>query len=123
LGIRAYFVIRAYSFVLFTRLRFGELAVEGVEVFGDGVLAGGELFLDGLGQAEVILKGTGHGGGHNDPEILNSFLIVSGPAAQSGQLDETVYLVDAAATVLAHLGVKVKEEWKLDGKPVGLTSP
>jgi len=68
-------------------------------------------------------KGTGHGGGHNDPEILNSFLIVSGPAAQSGQLDETVYLVDAAATVLAHLGVKVKEEWKLDGKPVGLTSP
>lgn len=67
-------------------------------------------------------KGTGHGGGHNEPEILNSFLIVSGPEAKRGKLDETVHLVDAVATVLAHLNVQPKEEWKLDGRPVGLKS-
>jgi predicted AlkP superfamily pyrophosphatase or phosphodiesterase len=65
-------------------------------------------------------KGTGHGGGHQTPEILNSFLIVSGNAAQRGQFDQQVYLVDAPVTALAHLGVKAKEEWKLDGRAVGL---
>jgi len=65
-------------------------------------------------------KGTGHGGGHQTPEILNSFLIVSGPSAKRGQFDEKVYLVDAPVTALAHLGVKAKEEWKLDGRVVGL---
>ena len=65
-------------------------------------------------------KGTGHGSGHNTPEILNSFLIVSGTSAFRGQFAEQVYLVDAPVTALAHLGVKAKEEWKLDGRPVGL---
>ena len=65
-------------------------------------------------------KGTGHGGGHKTPEILNSFLIVSGPSAQRGKFDKQVYLPDAPVTALAHLGVKAKEEWKLDGKVVGL---
>ena len=65
-------------------------------------------------------QGKGHGGGHKMPEILNSFLIVSGPAAQRGTFDEQVYLVDAPVTVLAHLGVQAKDEWKLDGRSVGL---
>ena len=65
-------------------------------------------------------KGTGHGGGHHEPEILNSFLIVSGASAQRGTFDEPVYLVDAPVTALAHLGVKTKLEWKLDGRAVGL---
>jgi predicted AlkP superfamily pyrophosphatase or phosphodiesterase len=65
-------------------------------------------------------KGTGHGGGHQTPEILNSFLIVSGNSAQRGEFKEQVYLVDAPVTALAHLGVKAKEEWKLDGRVVGL---
>jgi arylsulfatase A-like enzyme len=65
-------------------------------------------------------QGKGHGGGHATPEILNSFLIVSGPAAQRGTFDQTVYLVDAPVTALAHLGVKTKDEWKLDGRAVGL---
>jgi predicted AlkP superfamily pyrophosphatase or phosphodiesterase len=65
-------------------------------------------------------RGTGHGGGHKSPEILNSFLIVSGPSAQRGQFTEQVYLVDAPVTALAHLGVKAKPEWKLDGRAVGL---
>ena len=65
-------------------------------------------------------QGKGHGGGHKTPEILNSFLIVSGPAAKRGTFEEQVYLVDAPATVLAHLGVKINPEWQLDGRPVGL---
>jgi predicted AlkP superfamily pyrophosphatase or phosphodiesterase len=65
-------------------------------------------------------KGTGHGGGHQTPEILSSFLIVSGPAAKRGTFEEQVYLVDAPVTALAHLGVKAREEWKLDGRVVGL---
>ncbi len=65
-------------------------------------------------------QGKGHGGGHKIPEILNSVLIVSGPAARRGTFDEQVYLVDAPVTVLAHLGIKPKDEWKLDGRVVGL---
>jgi predicted AlkP superfamily pyrophosphatase or phosphodiesterase len=65
-------------------------------------------------------QGKGHGGGHKTPEILNSFLIVSGSAAKRGTFDQQVYLVDAPVTVLAHLGVKPKDEWKLDGQVVGL---
>lgn len=65
-------------------------------------------------------KGTGHGGGHKTPEILNSFLIVSGKSAQRGQFEQQVYLVDAPVTALAHLGVNGKDEWKFDGRAVGL---
>ena len=65
-------------------------------------------------------KGTGHGSGHTSPEILNSFLIVSGKPAARGQFAEQVYLVDAPVTALVHLGVKPQDEWKHDGRPVGL---
>ncbi|MBI2826230.1 MAG: alkaline phosphatase family protein [Planctomycetia bacterium] len=65
-------------------------------------------------------KGTGHGGGHNVPEIRNSFVIVSGPDAKRGKLDEQTYLVDVPVTALAHLGVAADPKWKLDGRPIGL---
>jgi predicted AlkP superfamily pyrophosphatase or phosphodiesterase len=65
-------------------------------------------------------KGTGHGSGHTTPEILNSFLIVSGKSAARGVFTEQVYLVDAPVTALAHLGVQPKDAWKLDGKVTGL---
>ncbi len=65
-------------------------------------------------------KGTSHGGGHNDPEVLHSFLIVSGESATRGTIESPVYLVDVAPTVLAHLGVPLAAKWQLDGKPVGL---
>lgn len=65
-------------------------------------------------------KGTGHGGGHSDPEILNSFVIASGPAAQRGKLAEQAYLVDVPVTALTYLGASPKDEWKLDGKAIGL---
>jgi arylsulfatase A-like enzyme len=65
-------------------------------------------------------KGKGHGDGHQSPEILNSFLIVSGPSAERGKFTEQTYLVDAPVTVLTHLGVKIDPSWKLDGRAVGL---
>jgi predicted AlkP superfamily pyrophosphatase or phosphodiesterase len=65
-------------------------------------------------------KGTNHGSGHTTPEILNSFLIVSGPAAARGTFSEQVYLVDAPVTALAHLGVSAQQAWNLDGRVVGL---
>lgn len=65
-------------------------------------------------------KGTSHSSGHKVPEILNSFLIVSGDDAQQGDFSEQVYLVDAVPTILTFLGVKIDEAWKLDGRAVGL---
>lgn len=65
-------------------------------------------------------RGTGHGGGHDVPEIRTTFLIVSGPSAVIGKLEKPTYVVDAAVTALAHLGVASEPEWKLDGLPVGL---
>ncbi len=65
-------------------------------------------------------KGTGHGGGHNVPEIRNSFVIISGPDAKRGPLDEVTYLVDVPVTALTHLGVAIDPAWHLDGRPIGL---
>jgi predicted AlkP superfamily pyrophosphatase or phosphodiesterase len=64
--------------------------------------------------------GRGHGGGHNNPDILNSFLIVSGASAQRGKFDKTVYIVDVVPTALSHLGIQIKDDWKIDGTIVGL---
>lgn len=66
--------------------------------------------------------GNDHGGGHNIPEIVNSFLIVSGAAASRGEIKQPTYLVDVPVTALVHLGVTIDPAWKLDGHPVGLRS-
>jgi predicted AlkP superfamily pyrophosphatase or phosphodiesterase len=65
-------------------------------------------------------QGKDHSGGHGIPEILNSFLIVSGPSAERGEFSGPTYLVDAPATALHFLGVTPKPNWRLDGRPVGL---
>jgi len=65
-------------------------------------------------------SGRGHGGGHNNPDILNSFLIVSGEAAKRGKFDQQVYIVDAVPTLLSYLGVDIDAAWELDGNAVGL---
>lgn len=65
-------------------------------------------------------QGFNHSTGHNVPEIFNSFLIVSGDAAQRGEFSEQVYLVNAVPTILKFLGVKIDPAWKLDGRAVGL---
>ena len=67
-------------------------------------------------------KGTGHGDGHKVPEILTTFIIVSGQSATKGRISQPTYVVDVPVTGLVHLGVKLDPEWKLDGKPVGLQS-
>ena len=66
-------------------------------------------------------KGKGHSDGHTVPEILTTFMIISGQSAIKGEINEPTYVVDIAVTGLAHLGVALKPEWKMDGKPVGLT--
>lgn len=65
-------------------------------------------------------KNKGHSDGHSVPEIRTTFLIVSGNAAQKTPITQQTYVVDVAATGLAHLGIAIRPEWKLDGRPVGL---
>lgn len=68
-------------------------------------------------------RATNHGGGHQYPEITETFLIVSGAAAEQGKPEgstEPTRQVDVVATAFAHLGIELKSEWKLDGTPVGL---
>ncbi len=65
-------------------------------------------------------RGTDHGGGRALPEINTVFLIVSGAGALHGLIDGKTNQVDLVATALTHLGVPLKPEWKLDGRPVGL---
>jgi predicted AlkP superfamily pyrophosphatase or phosphodiesterase len=64
--------------------------------------------------------GTDHKNGRDEPKIIRSFTIVSGPAAKQGKLKEQTYIVDVPVTALVHLGVAIKPEWELDGKAVGL---
>lgn len=64
--------------------------------------------------------GKGHGGGHKNPDILHSFLIVSGEGAEKGKFDSQVYIVDAVPTLLTYLGVDIDDAWELDGHAVGL---
>ena len=75
----------------------------------------------------LVLVSTDHGGfnndhrnGHNKPQVMRGFTIVSGAAAARGKLTEQTYIVDVPVTALTHLGVKIKPEWELDGRAVGL---
>ncbi len=65
-------------------------------------------------------RGTNHGGGHLFPEVRTVFLIVSGPSAARGRIDQPTQQVDVPATALTHLGVELDPAWKLDGRAVGL---
>lgn len=67
-------------------------------------------------------KDKGHGGGQEVPEILTTFIIVSGDGVEAGEIAEPTYLVDVAVTGLVHLELQIQPEWKLDGKAVGLES-
>lgn len=67
-------------------------------------------------------QGNGHQYGREVPEIRIVWLLVSGPSAKQGKVEAKTHLVDVVPTALTHLGVKIKDEWKLDGKPVGLSS-
>lgn len=66
--------------------------------------------------------GLGHGGGRQNPDIHRTFMIISGPSAVRGKVEEQTYQVDVVATALTHLGIALNPEWKLDGRAVGLKS-
>lgn len=72
----------------------------------------------------LILVSTDHGrradGGHggDSPEEMTTFIIVSGPSAADA-IEGPTFIVDVAATALAHLGID-PTEWGLDGRAVGL---
>ena len=74
----------------------------------------------------LILVSTDHGrrpdGGHGgtSDEERTIFFIASGPSARQGTILTPPRIVDVAATALAHLGLGSREEWELDGEPVGL---
>jgi len=69
--------------------------------------------------------GTGftHSNGQNNPDILNSMLIVSGTSVTAGPLPSPVEIVDAVATAATHLGIAIDAQWGWDGRPQGLTQP
>jgi arylsulfatase A-like enzyme len=67
-------------------------------------------------------QGTGHGSGHQDPEVHTVFLIVSGPAALHGRIETPTAQVDVAATAFTHLGIPIDPAWQWDGQAVGLKS-
>jgi predicted AlkP superfamily pyrophosphatase or phosphodiesterase len=61
-------------------------------------------------------QGTGHSGGATKEEIRRVFLIVSGSSVAPGKIEGPTALVDVVPTVLTHLQVPLKSEWKLDGQ-------
>lgn len=65
-------------------------------------------------------KGTGHGGGHEDPDVAVSFIIASGAGMKGKEVEGPYGLVDVVPTGLRHLGVKIDPAWKLDGRGIAL---
>jgi predicted AlkP superfamily pyrophosphatase or phosphodiesterase len=73
----------------------------------------------------LILVSTDHGGqgkghGPNTPECRTIFFIANGDSVKQGSISPAPNIVDVAATALTHLGIALKPEWKIDGRPVGL---
>ena len=73
----------------------------------------------------LILISTDHGGsnyghGKDIPEHTTIFYIANGKYVQQGELKKQVNIIDVAVTAMQHLGIKMEEEWKLDGNVAGL---
>ncbi len=74
----------------------------------------------------LVLSSTDHGrrtdGGHggDTPEERTIYYLASGPSAVRGAISDSTYVVDIAATALAHMGVALDPAWELDGRPKGL---
>lgn len=65
-------------------------------------------------------EGTGHGDGHQNPDIRQVFLIVSGPHLDQTDAARQTYIVDGVATALTWLNIPLDPAWKIDGTPFGL---
>ena len=74
----------------------------------------------------LILVSTDHGrradGGHggDSPEEMTTFILASGPTTGQGGIERDTFIVDVAATALAHLGIPIDPAWRLDGQPLGV---
>ena len=74
----------------------------------------------------LVIVSTDHGrrtdGGHggDSPEEMTTFILVGGSGAAMGSEERDTYIVDVAATALAHLGIRIDPAWDLDGRPFGL---
>lgn len=70
----------------------------------------------------LVLSSTDHGrrsdGGHGgpSPEEMTIFILASGPPWAEMAAPDSAYIVDVAATALAHLGIEPPMEWELDGR-------
>ena len=78
-----------------------------------------------LNENWLIIISTDHGGsekthGKNTPEHTTIFYIVSGKSAAKGKIQTQVNIIDVAVSAMHHLGLDIKDEWNLDGKPIGL---
>lgn len=72
----------------------------------------------------LIIVSTDHGGsdfghGKDIPEHTTIFYIASGNGVRKGEIEKQVNVIDVAVTALKHLGIEIKEDWKLDGKVAG----
>ena len=73
----------------------------------------------------LVLISTDHGrrpdGGHggDSPEEMTIFILASGPATTDWPEPGPAFIVDAAVTALAHLGIGIDPAWGLDGRPLG----
>ena len=73
----------------------------------------------------LVLMSTDHGrradGGHggDSPEEMTIFILASGPATEGWPPPGPAFIVDVAATALAHLGIEIDPDWGLDGVPLG----
>jgi len=74
----------------------------------------------------LIISSTDHGrlpdGGHggDTDEERTTYFLVSGPSAAPGAITDSTFIVDVAATALAHLGIAIDPAWNFDGRPVGI---
>lgn len=66
---------------------------------------------------EIGIDGVRHGGGHDDPEILHGFLLVSGESVNNRISPRQTYIVDVVPTVLEHLEIAIDPD--LDGQSIG----
>ena len=73
----------------------------------------------------LVLISTDHGrradGGHggDSPEEMIIFILASGRTTEGWPQPGPAFIVDVAATGLAHLGIGIDPAWGLDGVPLG----
>ena len=55
----------------------------------------------------------------DSPEEMTTFIIASGGSITGSTPPGPAFIVDVAATALAHLGIEAPDAWGLDGRALG----